>query len=95
MNFNDVTGNKFLNKHFSIENYDDNNLSFLNVPGNKFLNKHFEKQTNTKNDYKCVDNSDCMYNVNNQGCSSVNNSCSDGQCYYAGAKEGCVSVVNK
>ena len=49
-------------------------MNFNDVPGNKFLNKHFEKQTNTKNDYKCVDNSDCMYNVNNQGCSSVNNS---------------------
>lgn len=92
INFNDVPGNKFLNKHYSIENY-DNNLSFLNVPGNKFLNKHFEKE-NSKDDSKCIENSECAFNLNTQGCNSVN-SCVDGQCYYAGPKEGCVSVVNK
>ena len=93
LNFNSVPGNNFLDKHYSIENYEDD-LSFLNVPGNKYLNKHFNKQRNTKIDYKCVENSECAFNLNNQGC-SVKNECVDGNCYYAGKDDGCVSLVNK
>jgi hypothetical protein len=94
MNYNNVPGNKFLNKHFFVEKYEDD-LTFTNVPGNEFLNKHFQTETNTKNDYKCVENPECMFNIDTLGCSSVKNTCADGQCYYAGPEIGCVSVVNK